>query len=80
MGKTISMGAALLLAAIAAFIAYRKSQPAAPSPTSNTPANPQTSTSVAVPSYGTLYGLAGLTPVVSFPDVGGTSANITQPV
>lgn len=33
-----------------------------------------------LPQYNTLIGVGGITPVISFPDIGGTSANITQPV
>lgn len=69
------LGAALFMA----YVAKKKAAPAAaagdPSKTPNS-----VSTSESTSAFNTLYGVAGHAPVISFPDIGGTSANVTQPV
>jgi hypothetical protein len=65
-------------AAVFAIIAAKKAAPAISGNVSRTPNS--VSPSEFLPPYSTLIGVGGLSPVISFPDINGTSANVTQPV
>lgn len=78
-GKTGFAVAVGVGALVMVLIAAKKAAPAVaqgdPSKTPNSVSN-----SESLPAFSTLIGLGGSTPVISFPDIGGTSANVTQPV
>jgi hypothetical protein len=75
----LSVWAAFGVAAVLGYLAIKKSAP--PTPASDPSRTPnRVSPSESVPLYQTLTGVVGMAPVISFPDIRGTSANVTQPV
>lgn len=74
-GLVFAVGGALVMT----YFAIKKASPIAntgdPSKTPN-----RVSSSESTPFYNMLFGVGGSTPVISFPDISGVSANVTQPV
>jgi hypothetical protein len=79
---TEAQGWAVAVLGAALFMAYVAKKKAAPAAAAGDPSKTPNSVSASetVPLFNTMIGLGGQTPVISFPDIGGTSANVTQPV